>query len=388
MEHTTNRRAVIGLMLVKPAIAFGSQANSAIEVGLIGCGSRGIWIGEMFREFAGARVVALHDVFKDRVEAAREKLGAVGDRAYTGYNGYRDLAASRLDAVVIESPPYSHPEQVEAAIGAGKHVYLAKPAAVDVAGCKRILAASEKAQGRLSFWVDFQFRARPVFQECASRIAQGGIGRPVVAQVHYHTSRLPLKSSPGESEGVARLRNWVFDRALSGDIIVEQNIHALDCASWFLNARPVRAYGTGGRMVRTDAGDCWDHFVVTYWYPNDLKVDFSSTQCVKGVNDICVRIYGSGGTAEAHYGGVCRITGDQPWAGPERDDTGRGGTIANIRTFVEAVRGGRVVNNVRESVDSNLVAILGRTAAYRQSVVTWDEMWRSNEAVDARLPEL
>ena len=115
------------------------------------------------------------------------------------------------------------------------------------------------------------------------------------------------------------------DKALSGDIIDEQNIHALDAGVWMLNGQPLRASGTGGRKARTDIGDCWDHFVVTYWFPNDVKMDFSSTQCIKGYNDICARIYGSEGTAEMRYYASAGITGSKPFAGPEKADVGRGG---------------------------------------------------------------
>lgn len=380
------RSAGTGLLILKPEIVFGSQANSAVEFGLVGCGSRGTWIGGSFQEFAGARLVALADALPDRMEAVSQaiKLPA-STRRYKGLNGYQELAASKLDVVVIESPPYCHPEQGAAAIAAGKHVYMAKPVAVDVAGCRSIVASGEKAKGKLSFFVDFQFRARDVFRELAARVHRGEIGKPVMGHVYYHTGRLRAKAKPDDSPAVARLRNWVFDKALSGDIIVEQNVHALDAGNWLLNAHPLKAYGTGGRKARVDVGDCWDHFVVTYWYPDDVKVDFSSTQCIKGYNDICARIYGTGGTAEAHYGGSAVITGPQPWKGAEKDDTGRLGTIDNIKAFVENVRAGRDVNNAAVAAESTLTAVLGRMAAYDQRIVTWDEMMRSNEKLDYKL---
>ncbi len=377
------KTAGVGLMILKPGTVFGSQANSAVEFGLIGCGGRGTWIGASFQEFTGARLVALADAMPDRLEAVSQALKAPqSTRLYRGLKGYQELVGSKLDIVVIESPPYCHPEQAAAAVNAGKHVYLAKPVAVDVAGCKSIMASGERAKGKSSFFVDFQFRARDAFRELASRVHGGAIGSPVLGHVYYHTGRLSAKDKPGDSPAVARLRNWVFDKALSGDIIVEQNVHALDAGQWLLNANPLKAYGTGGRKARVDVGDCWDHFVVTYWYPNDVKVDFSSTQCIKGYNDICARIYGSEGTAEAHYNGPAVITGPKPWTGAEKDNTGRQGTIDNIKTFVESVRAGNHVNNAAEASESTLTAVLGRMAAYGQRVVTWDEMMRSNEKLN------
>lgn len=393
MRYSAGRRnflssAGAGLLILRPETVFGSQANSALEIGLIGCGARGNMIAAMFKEYTGARVVALHDVFADRLELTRQKLQAPDARLYRGYDGYQDLVASRLDAVVIESPPYARPEQAAAAVRAAKHAFMAKPVAVDVWGSKIFTAAAREAAGKLSFFTDFQFRGVEACQECVARVRRGDIGRPVVGHVYYHTGRLTAKHQPGESAEAARMRNWVFDKALSGDIIVEQNIHALDAACWMLDAAPVAAYGTGGRLVRTDVGDCWDHFVVIYWFPDEIKVDFSSTQCIRGYNDICSRIYGSEGTAEMHYYASTAITGAKPWQGPEKLDTHRQGTLNNIRAFVESIRSGKFLNNGEETARSNLTAILGRVAAYRNARVSWDEMMRSEEKLDLRLPRL
>lgn len=374
-----------GLLVLKPETVFGSQANSAIEIGIIGCGGRGTYIGGFFQEYTGARIVALHDPFPDRLEEIQQKLRLSGPRLYRGLEGYRELVTSRLDAVVIESPPYFHPEQAEAAVAAGKHVFIAKPLAVDVAGCQRILEAGRRARGKLSFLVDFQTRAQPAFQEAARRVHEGAIGTLVMGHVYYHTGRLRSRSKPGASPAEARLRDWVFDKVLSGDIIVEQHIHVLDVANWYAQAHPLRAFGTGGRKARTDVGDCWDHFLVQYWYPNDIRVDFSSNQFLKGFHDMCVRFYGTAGTVDTHYNGYLRITGDNPWPGVEKDDTFRAGAVANVKRFVESLRSGAYVNNVEESVESNLTAILGRMAAYQERMITWDQMMRSGEKLEARL---
>jgi predicted dehydrogenase len=188
-------------------------------------------------------------------------------------------------------------------------------------------------------------------------------------------------------EAEARLRNWVFDKILSGDVIVEQNIHVLDVANWYLKGHPVKAMGTGGRKARVDVGDCWDHFLVNFWYPDGVKVDFSSAQFTRGYDDLCTRVYGSKGTVDSHYGGAVRITGNTPWQGAEKDNTGRIGAIENVKNFVESIGTRRYLNNVEVSVESNLTAILGRMAAYREGAVTWDEMMAADERlmVDLRL---
>lgn len=379
-----------GLLLVKPEIAFGSQANSTVEVGIIGCGGRGNWIGPFFPEYAGARVVALADVIKANLDSTRESFKVDASRAYYGPEAYRELIGSKVDAVVIETPPYYHPDHAMAAVEAGKHVYLAKPVAVDVPGCKRILSASQKASGKLSFLVDFQTRAQPVFQEAANRVHRGDIGKPVMAQVFYYAGRVITdRVKPGMEPGLARMSNIYTDRVLGGDIIVEQNIHVIDVANWFLNAHPLKAFGTGGRTdwsgTQYQTGNAWDHFLVTYWYPDDVQATFSSNQLTRSFSDLCVRCFGIKGCVDSHYNGLVRITGDKEWMGTQLDPTFKEGAVNNVKAFIASIRSGKLLNNGPTAVESNLTAILGRTAAYKQSVVTWDDMMNSDEKYEADL---
>jgi len=180
-----------------------------------------------------------------------------------------------------------------------------------------------------------------------------------------------------------------MDRVLGGDIIVEQNIHVIDVANWFLNSHPMKAHGTGGRTdwrgTPWDAGDAWDHFVVTFHYPNDVHVSFSSHQLTGSFADLCVRCFGIKGAVDSHYNGLVRVTGANAWLGTEKDDTFRQGAINNVKAFIDSIRAGKPVNNVEESVESNLTAILGRMAAYQNREVTWDEMMKSNERLEASL---
>lgn len=385
-----------GLLVLKPTTVFGSQANSTIEVGIIGCGGRGNWIGPFFPEFAGAKVVALADVIKDNLDSTRAKFQVDTSRAYYGPDAFKQLAQSKVDAVVIETPTYFHPEQAQAAVDAGKHVYMAKPVAVDVPGCRSVLASAAAAQKKgLNYLVDFQTRAQPVYQEAARRIHRGDIGAPVFAQVYYYAGRPSKdKGKPGMDPGQRRIMNFYMDKVLGGDIIVEQNIHVIDVANWFLQGHPLKATGTGGRTDWTGTGyegsDAWDHFLVQYDYPNGVHADFSSNQLTRHFGDLCVRVFGVHGMADTHYGGMLRMRADKSpdgveWMGAEKDDTFRQGAINNVKRFIAAIREGKTINNAEEAVQSNLTAILGRTAAYRHGTVTWDEMMRSDERWSADL---
>ena len=396
--QTTARRRFLatagGVLLLKPQTVFGSQANSAVEVGLVGCGSRGNWLAPFFPEHAGARVVAVADVIKSRLDATRDKLKVDAARAYWGPDAHKELAQSKLDAVVIETPPYYHPAHAAAAVEAGRHVFCAKPVAVDGPDCHSFLASGQKAASKgLSFWVDFQSRARPVFQDAVARLQRGDIGKIAMAQVFYYANRpWQDRSTPGMDPGLKRMMNWLGDRVISGDIIVEQNIHVLDMANWYLGGHPLKAVGAGGRTnwagTKSDTGDSWDHFAVTYWYPSDVHATFSSHQLTGRFSDLCVRCFGLKGCADTHYGGLVRISSDDPeksWTGAEKDDTFTAGCITNIKDFVESIRAARPINNAAVAVESNLTGILGRTAAYRGSEVTWDEIVASREKWTASL---
>jgi len=396
-EHTPeglNRRRFLrtaaaagaaGLAIVRPESVRGAEANSKIKLGLIGCGGRGRWIGKLFRDDGGYRITATHDYFPDRSGAAGKEHGVPESRRFAYLQGYKGLIASGVDAVAIISPPCFHPEQAAAAVEAGKHVYVAKPIAVDVPGCLSIGASGKKATAKhLVFLVDFQTRADPFYREALKRVRNGALGTMAFGESTYHANRLGKKGEDQTPEG--RLRNWVFFKDLSGDIITEQNIHTLDVMSWIMGTPPERCWGTGGRTVRVDVGDCWDHFVLTYQYPDNVGIAFSSRQ-FKGhgskPDGIRNRMFGSEGVLETKYGGEVLIRGKHFWRGGASPAIYKDGAVANIRTFRENVHAGRCDNpTVAPSVRSNLVTIMGRTAAYTGRVVTWDETVNSK----ARMP--
>ena len=163
--------AAFSFSIMKPELVRGSQANSKIALGMIGCGGRGTWIADLFRQHGGYEIVAAMDYFPDRVNPFGEKFSVPPERRYSGLRGYQRMLQGKLDAVAIESPPYFHPEQAAAAVDAGVHVYLAKPVAVDVPGCRSIEESSSKASAKnRCFMVDFQTRTDPFYQEAIRRV--------------------------------------------------------------------------------------------------------------------------------------------------------------------------------------------------------------------------
>ncbi len=380
----TTGATAFSVTLMRPGLVSGAQVNSKMTIGVIGCGSRGTWISDLFLQHGGYQVVSAADYFKDKVDAFGEKFRLEPARRYTGLSGYKRVLDSKVDAVVIESPPYFHPEQAAAAVDAGAHVYLAKPIAVDVPGCQSIAASSEKAaSNRRCFLVDFQTRTEPFYQEAVKRAQSGDIGRFICGEASYFAGspwvkQLEyLRTNPQDPE--LRLRAWGVDRVLSGDVITEQNIHAIDVATWILDQHPIRANGTGGLASRTE-GTCWDHFSVIFNFPSDVLVSFCSKQFGTGYNDILCRVYGTEGDIETHYAGEVNIAGKRPYAGGKCPALYRDGAVRNIATFYENVAKNDFSNGtVAPSVRSNLTTILGRAAAYKGSEVTWDEMMKAGE---------
>lgn len=378
-------KAAAAFTVLNPELARGSTANSKVALGIIGCGGRGSWIANLFQKHGGYTIAAAADYFPERAGALGEKFGVPTERRFSGLSGYRRLLEQKLDAVAIETPPYFHPAQAADAVAAGKHVYLAKPVAVDVPGCTTIEQSAARATAnRLCFLVDFQTRANELFVEAVRRVHGGAIGRLAFGEATYHAED-PFEDQARyarSDDPESRLRAWGLSRELSGDIITEQNIHTLDVASWVMGQPPVRAYGTGGRKYR-DVGTCWDTFSVVFHYAGDVGITFSSRQ-FNGhgtrPEGIRTRVFGSDGVLETEYGGQVLIRGKQFYRGGETPTIYEQGAVSNIAAFHDAIQRGNPDNGtVGESVRSTLVTILGRTAAYTGKVVTWDEMMRSGE---------
>jgi myo-inositol 2-dehydrogenase/D-chiro-inositol 1-dehydrogenase len=399
-DHPLSRRRFLGsiaatgaLTALRADLVRGTTRNSQMTIGVIGCGGRGRFIANLLARHGGYAISSTADYFPERAATVGQAHGVPPARQFSGLSGYKRLLELPLDAVAIETPPYFHPQQVADAVAAGRHVYLAKPVAVDVPGCRSIEASAASAHGRLCFLVDFQTRANEFFVEAVRRVRGGALGRLAFGEATYHAEDPFLDQADHARAGTAegRLRAWGLSRALSGDIITEQNIHTLDVASWAMGEPPVEAYGTGGRTYR-DVGDCFDTFSVVYRYAGDVGLTFSSRQ-FKGhgtrPEGIRTRLFGTEGVFEAEYGGQVLIRGSQFYRGGETPTIYEQGAVANIATFHEAITNKHFSNpTVAESVRSNLVTILGRTAAYAQRAVSWDTLLKADERLTPDLSGL
>src|SRR5580692_9559641 len=323
--------AASGLLLVKPSTAFGYQANSAVRLGLLGCGSRGTSVATSFSQNTTAQVVALADLFADQLAAGHDhfnKVNAdlgrqpVADKLlFRGPHAFEHLADSTdVDLIQISTPPFFHIQHLEAAVASGKHVYCEKPVGIDIHQAKHALEIGKRVKSSQSVDVGFQCRSAPPIAAIAQRIQAGALGKIASVAANYNAPASTEKKPVGPSPDEYRLRNWLWDRALSGDILVEQNIHIIDLSNWLLGDHPLKATATGGRNILTHFGDCWDNYQVDFTYPNDVHLSFSSTQFGNdGAFDAGLKFYGANGMATVPYSGPVQITGDQAWTWQDPD---------------------------------------------------------------------
>jgi predicted dehydrogenase len=376
------------LTILKPATVFGADANAALDLGLIGCGGRGSWIADLFAQSGLYRLVACADYFQDKVDAVGNKHQIDRARRYTGLSGYKRLLDSKLDVAVIETPPYFHPRQAMDAVEAGKHVFVAKPIAVDAPGCLTIGEAGKKATARkLVFLVDFQTRANEDFRKAVGLVHEGAIGKLVLAEAFYPWSGGGRGTPPATPE--AQLRTWYYVLPLSGDFIVEQSIHSLDVATWILNADPLKARGAGGHKVRP-ANSIYDHFAIQYTFPDDLLLSFTCIQSIPFAKDeIRARVFGADGVIDVDYFGTVFLRGKEASVRATMDNLYTAGTQTNIREFHQAVVAGKCDNpTVAPSVRSNLTAVLGREAVYRRTELTLADLVKEGKKLEPDLTGL
>jgi myo-inositol 2-dehydrogenase / D-chiro-inositol 1-dehydrogenase len=350
----------------------GTAANSAVSVGLIGCGNRGTYLGQLLTEHTTARLAAMCDLYPEQVEKAAKKIGR------SGYAEFRDLdklLASGVDAVLLATPVFLHPPHFEAAVASGKHVYLEKPAAPDVAGCQRIEKAAQSARPDREMAMGFQRRYGATYLKAAAFKPQ--IGAIRMASVRFIKSdstrdRPPLPKPKTMDE---KVKNWFAWRELSGDLIVENNVHVIDVMNWFVGARPESATGTGGRTV-IRFGDLHDHGTVSYQYPSGVQGDMCGMILSPSIHrDVREEFFGERGWLETSENGWrWRLSRTESGGEPEKRDV----AVESIKAFIQRIETGQVTNHVARGVESTLTAILGRLAIDLRRPVTWDEMIRLN----------
>lgn len=362
---STGAAAASAFTIVSPQAVRGSQANSTIRVGLIGSGGRGSYDASIVHADPRAEVTALCDLYDDQFEKSKKTIKVENPQTF---KDYQKLLASDVDAVIIATPPFKHPEHLEAAVQAKKHIYLEKPMGVDTAGVERTIKASRKHDKSKNLFVGFQQRYGPVYLEGYDRV-KNKIG--TLASVRaYWLGGDPFKRNTYPDEQTAHLRNWFSYKDYSGDIIIEQDCHNFDVLHWFLGGLPVSAVGYGGRKLRKNM-DIMDHLGLVLEFPNDIRVSYEANQMMPpGINKIGEEFTGTEGQIEVSR---ARMTHrfKQGGGNPEVITSKRDITSDAFERWLTNIETGKAENIGEQSALSTLIALLGRAAIYNRREATW-----------------
>lgn len=355
-----------------------------LKAGLIGCGGRGRGAANNFLDAGpNLQIVALADVFPDRVAKARELLnGQRGQQiteanCFTGFDAYQKLLESGgVDVVLNATPPHFRPQHAAAIVAARKHLFLEKPLGVDVPGVKSIMETAERASSAgLSLMTGTQLRRENARMEVYKRVRDGAIGDIRSVRAIRNQGALWYRTpQPGWSDMEYMIRDWVNWGWLSGDIIVEQHIHHLDAMLWVLGKTPVKATGMGAH-ARRRTGDQYDFFSIDYEYPDGVHLHTTIRQLNGCANERQEIFVGTKGSANLD-GMIYDAAGKQIWKydGPVND-----ALVQEHVDWVTSIRTGKPINTAKETALATLMAIMGRDSAYTGKAITWDELMASTE---------
>jgi predicted dehydrogenase len=360
--------------------AAGSQK---IRVGLIGCGGRGNHDMDRFLDAAkhlglNVEVVATADWFRSRAEETGKKYGVPPERCFSGGDCYKKLLTTDTDVVLLVTPPNFRPTHFEAAIKAGKHVFMEKPVAVDTPGALRIIEVGELAKQKgLTVVAGTQRRHQANYRRSQYAVGQGAIGKIVGGCIWWCGGALWYKTrEPNESDADYMVRNWVSFAEMSGDHIVEQHVHNIDIANWFIGHPPKTALGFGGR-ARRKTGNQFDFFSIDYDYGDGCHI-----------HSMCRQVNGCDGDVREFFSG----TEGSIWGGGNLDSAKKkdinipdfpefgGADVQEHIDLLNSILEKKPLNEARNVAEATLAAIMGRISTYTGKLVRWSDLTENKES--------
>jgi predicted dehydrogenase len=386
--HELTRREFVKTSAVSlAALGIGSSrifaaGSDRIRIGLIGCGGRGEGaVKDCVSAAKGVELIAMGDLFRDRMDKALDALKkscpdnikVTKDTFFVGFDAYQKVIGCDIDIVLLAAPPHFRPLHLKAAIEAGKHVFMEKPAGVDPAGIRSVLETSELAEKKkLAIVAGTQRRHQAHYVEVMKRVQNGDIGEIVAAQCYWNGGDMLgywkwYDREAGMSGMEWQCRNWPWFTWLSGDHIVEQHVHNMDVVNWAIGARPVQCMGMGGRQVRT-LGNIYDHFAVEFEYPNSVRVASMCRQITGCADRVSERIVGTKGAAytdstQGYVEGPKAYKYDGPNPNPY---------VQEHADLIASIRDGKPLNEGRNVAESTMCAVMGRMSAYTGRALRWD----------------
>jgi predicted dehydrogenase len=380
-RSTLKATAIAGTVAGLAGLANAAQGNK-VKVALVGCGGRGK--GDLTNflnacEILGLEVeiVALADAFRDQVMAHAETFQVPEERCYVGFDAYRKVAASDAEFVLLVTPPLFRALHLEAMLNAGKNVFIEKPVAVDPVGCRKVIELGELAKAKgLGISAGMQRRHSVGYLKNKALIEAGAIGEIVGGMVSWNGKVPWIKDrKPEWSDADYLARNWINWVEMSGDHIVEQHVHNLDVANWFIGHPPISAVGFGGR-ARRETGNQFDFFSIDLDYGDNVHIHSQCRQISGTFQRVGEELRGTKGVV---YGGG-KLNGDSSITVPEpksdTDDEGKQEMIDMIR----GVRSGKPLNEARIVAEATATAIMGRIACYTGQMIRWSDLMQNEES--------
>lgn len=369
------------------AQAKNKSLDQTLNLGLIGAGGRGTGaVLDAFRADANVKLTAIADMFPDRAERSLKILKSkVEDRVaveeshvFTGFDAYKKCLDTDVDVVILATPPHFRPLHIEECVKKKVHMFVEKPVAVDAPGVRRVFKACEEARKlNLSVVSGLCWRYDEGVKATIAKIREGAIGRVLATNSSFNSSTTPqYRRKPNMTDMEWQLRSWFYHRWLSGDHILEQAVHTIDKMMWaFGDARPLSAYGTGGRIVRTDKryGNIYDHFSIVYTFP-DEQMGFFNCRQMKGTDpNVSDVIMGTEGNANLirHF-----VTGKNRW----RFKNAKENMFTNEhKALFKGIRDAKPINNGQYMTESTLAGLMGRMSAYTGKKITYQQALNSKE---------
>ena len=381
------------LSIGRSAHAAGSDA---IRVALIGAGGRGSGAAaQLMTADKNLKLVAVADAFEDRATGAVARLkreygdqvDVPQDRIFIGLQAYQQALASDATLVVLATPPGFRPLQYQAAIAAGKHVFMEKPCCVDGPGYRILMETNKKADEKnLMVGGGLQRRHEPPYMESVKKLQDGALGDIRLLRVYWNGGGIWNRARlPGMTEMQYQVLNWYHFCWLSGDNICEQHIHNLDVGNWVKgDAHPIEANGMGGCTARylgsnKGTGQIFDHHFVEFTYADGTKMYSQCRHMKNCFNSVGEWAHGTKGEAKCSS-----VAGsdNKPEGGKKAKGRGRTKGVDGHQQeqidLVAALRAGKRYNEGYYGANSSMTAALGRLATYSGKVVKWDEAVASN----------
>ena len=404
-QHKINRRTFLGnsAKIAAAGIIFNklnattkkhTPWDGEIKVALVGCGGRGT--GAAIQAIAAdqdVRLVAIADVFEDQAEKCMqalvekygesEQLTVRKETIFIGFNGFKK-AIDISDVVILATPPGFRPQHFSYAIEHNKHVFMEKPVATDIIGIKKVIEAGKLAvKNKLNVVVGLQRHYQRSYQKVKKLIDRGSVGRIISGQVYWNGAGVWVRPrEPQQTELEYQMRNWYYFNWLCGDHIVEQHIHNIDVANWFIGATPISAQGMGGRQIRNgkDHGQIFDHHFVEFTYPKGQVISSQCRHqpgCMNRVDEVFQGSQGKVHVHSANYGLIQSHRGRKLYFHEGENDVNPYQQEHN-ELFAAIKKGEYLFKDFNRGVNSTLTAIMGRMATYSGKIISMEDALLSN----------